>query len=189
PASAPFDLDGHPGEELAVEVEVGGRRCVALVRITEEGGAFEVPLPLASLPGAPCAERLVDVVGDSRPELIATVRFDEVGTDPAPSVPIALEPARRGYRLLSPALAPVFFEGDRRSREAALADAAGPERIRLAVELAAIARISGKPREEAEAIFDRAVAGLDEALAEASSSARALVTAGLGLEPVLDGPP
>ncbi len=193
-ARAPFELDGAPDEEIAIEVELAARRCLAIVGISEDGAAVEVPLPLADLPGSPCVERLADVVGDGRPELLATLRFDAAGLEPAPTVPFALGAEGGQHRPLPPGLARAFYRRERAAREEAVPRASAAERLRLGVELAAIARLEGRSAQDVLAAFDR-IAAPAEGLDAERGAARAFVAGGLGLgsglprDGVLDGPP
>ncbi len=158
-ARAPFDLDGDPHEELAVEVESGGRRCIGILRIDEGGFPSELRLPLADLPGAPCGEAIADVAGDATPEIIAEARFEALGLATPPEVPLVLVGSADGFHLLPPGLARAYYAEAREVREAALGRAGEDlaERVRIAVELAAIARFEARDVDAQLEAFDRAI--------------------------------
>jgi hypothetical protein len=198
----PFDLDGDPHEELAVVIETRERRCLGVLRIDDGGFSRELRLPLAELPGAPCGESIEDVAGDALPEIVARARFDELGLAESPAIPLALMGSPDGFHLLPPGLARGYYAPVRRAREEALARAGqdGELRLRLAIELAAIAYFEGRSVDEQLEDFDRAIADLDPALDPRARAIRAYVaagfragrdgagTSGLDPEPVLDAP-
>jgi hypothetical protein len=96
-----------------------------------------------------------------------------------PQIPIALMGSPDGFHLLPPGLSRGYYAPERRAREEALDHVGedGQARLRLAVELAAIARFEGRSADAQLEGFDRAVRGLDPELDPLARALRAFVAA------------
>ncbi len=174
---APADLDGDGYVELvaaATDVAVE-RRCLALVRVLEDGGLVEVTPDLRALGGDACLEVLSDLEVDGRFEVVAITRFPAIAWGRAPQVAVAFAPtphepeelaAAPGacWRALVGDPAVGFFARERADRESGLRAARGAGDVaavyRLGVELAALARHSGATTEAQVGVLRGAADGL-----------------------------
>ncbi|MCB9618758.1 MAG: hypothetical protein H6724_04810 [Sandaracinus sp.] len=173
---APADLDGDGHVELiaAATDAATERRCLALVRVLEDGGLAEVTPELRALGGEPCLEALSDLDADGRFEVVAVTRFGALAWGSAPRVPVVFVPfpneATEGavpgarWQALSGDRATRFFQRERAEREAALRTARGEANVagayRLGVELAAIARHAGADTDTQIGVLRSAADGL-----------------------------
>jgi hypothetical protein len=150
------DLDGDRRPELLVAIERPGRTCLGVVRITDEGVALEVPLPLLRVGPNACVERIDDVAGDARAELVAIARLEIPGLD-APATFARPIVGREGtFILLDPPDSERLHRAERTRLEVALAQAnEGSTRVRLALELAWLAIAEGAEEADAVAAFER----------------------------------
>lgn len=182
PPAPPVTLVALPsGMPTSREVLVGrgdprsSRTCVEVVRVLADDTAQVVAVELEAitdrvpLAADLCVEEIRDVDGDGRVEALVPVRLRSLSPPssaaaerlpPTVSVPLAA----RGDAL-GPALAlPDYWRGERARRAASLARARAELDVEgvytLAVELAAIALLSGQGREPALAVYDDALRGL-----------------------------
>lgn len=174
---APADLDGDGYVELvaaATDVAVE-RRCLALVRVLEDGGLVEVTPDLRALGGDACLEVLSDVGADGRFEVVAVTRFPVIAWGRPPQVAVAFAPtpcqpeepvAAPGacWRSLVGDRAVGFVARERAGRESALRAARSAGDVaavyRLGVELAALARHSGATTDAQVGVLRGAADGL-----------------------------
>ncbi|MFW6050912.1 MAG: hypothetical protein ACODAU_07040 [Myxococcota bacterium] len=173
------DLDGDGRPEIAVRVVDERGSCLGLVRVLDGGLVREVAFDVGeALPGS-CVEDLRDVGGGPGPEAIAVERLAPrlAGAPARVALPLA---ARSGR--WAPAVGPAydsFWEGARARRRRASARRP-TERLRLALELAALERLRGGDRAAQVRAFDAALRGrvLSEAMAEVADCVRSHVADG-----------
>ncbi len=173
------DLDGDGLEEVVLFRldPVRERRCLAVVRVSDEGFVVPVPARLEGLGEQPCIEDLRDVGGDGRPEALVGWRLDELARGVVPRVMVPFAWGGRGFSPEGRAFA-AHWSSERRSREDALREARSARDVEaayvLAVELAAIERARGAPVRAQVLAFDDALRGLvlTEAQARALAEAR-----------------
>lgn len=186
PGGAARDLDRDDRVELLVSVHdvLTEQTCLGVVRVARDGSAREVPLEAGWLAPDACAGSLVDANADGTPELAVVARFPLLAIEATPRITVPFGGRRGTWAPLSPREAPAFFERERRERESALRDARArldlADAHRLAVELAALARLAGRDPAGQVAAFDRALLGLvvTEPQAQAIARTRAFVYRG-----------
>jgi hypothetical protein len=162
PRAPSHDLDGDGRDEILVGARHDGRLCLLPFRVDAEGVVSPVPPELGELAqeGA-CLESFRDVDGNGRLEGIAVVRLGALARGEVPEVEVPLElDERHRFRRGPPPVR--FVEEQRSTRTRALEEAVravDAERVyRLALELAALARIAGEGRAAQLATFDAAIA-------------------------------
>jgi hypothetical protein len=161
------DLDGDGRPELLLGVSRRGASspCVAVLRVAEGGFVVEVPLDMGATVGDACVEDVGHVGGGDIPELLVVERHGDLLT---PDPPTAVLPLTGDQGRWGPALGAAyraFWDGERKRREedtgAAPPDghAAVLRTVRLATELAAIARLTEAGLADQIRAFDDALRG------------------------------
>ncbi|MEC7524811.1 MAG: VCBS repeat-containing protein [Myxococcota bacterium] len=182
PPREDLDGDGRPDLLIARE-EADAPRCLAVVRVDEEGRAASLPIAGDALATGACASELVDVDGDGELEAVVALRWPELameGEVPAVEAPLVLSsegwrpdglPATHRDAELAPRLAAL---------ERARAELDVPQAARLGVELAALAHLAGAAMSAQVERFDAALAGmvLSEAEAARAAEIRGAIAAG-----------
>ena len=178
------DLDGDGLDEVVVGARHEGRVCLLPFRVDATGVIAPVPPDLGDLAGAElCVESFRDVDDNGRLEGIAVLRLVDLARDEVPLVEVPLElDERHRFRVGPPPVR--WIDEQRRARDAELESAlrdVDPERVyRVAVELAALARVTGGDREAQLGAFDRAISRvvLTEPLARDVRTARSWIAEG-----------
>ena len=187
------DLDGDGLEEVLIVLVSADRPrpCLGLLRVGPSGGVFEVPLPALQVSDRACAERLEDVLGDARAELLVRLEFPGLAAlDPSPFLEVPLLASEGRWSLASTAEGARYWEQQVLLHEAALVDArerAVPALgLRLAVELAAISLRIGGDSDAQLAAFDGALAGFvfgESMLGQLRDGARGYIGDGWASDP------
>lgn len=177
------DLDADGDDEIVVGAEHGEQTCLLPFRVADDGEIRPLVPDLGELGPDACVESFRDVDENGRLEAIAVVRLPSLARAEIPAVDAPLELDEQGhFRAGPPAVR--FVEQERAARAAALDAAvaeADVERVyRLAIELAALARIAGNATEAQLAAFDSAIAriAVGAAIAPDVEAARALIARG-----------
>ncbi|MDQ3034172.1 MAG: hypothetical protein M3Y87_17320 [Myxococcota bacterium] len=177
------DLDGDGGAEIIIGAEHGEQTCLLPFRVAEDGEISPLVPDLGELGAGACVESLRDVDGDGRLEAIAVLRLSLLARGEVPTVEAPLELDEHGrYRAGPPAVR--FVEQERAARAQGLDVAVrevDAERVyRLAIELAALARIAGNGREAQLDAFDDAIGriALDEQRTADVRAARIVIERG-----------
>ncbi len=156
------DVDGDGRPEIVV-ARAGRTRCVAVLRIDDDGRARVVPIAAEALVPGSCASRLEDVDGDGRLEALIELAWPALALgDAVPSIRAAL--FSEGGEWRASAISAAFVEREEAERRAHLEHARQrldvPNAQRLAVELAAIANLKGAARSAQVIRYDEALSGL-----------------------------
>lgn len=178
PLAQGHDLDGDAHDEILVGAEADDRLCLLPFRVAGDGTIAPVAPDLGALASEACVERLEDIDGDQRLDGIAVLRVRDLAPDleARVEIPVMLD---AHARMSATALPIAWSEREREARAVALERARtihdARAVLRLAVELATIARIEGGSTQRQLAAFDRAIAGTvwPADLAEDAVSARA----------------
>lgn len=181
------DIDRDGRSEIVVAREEAGERCIAIIRIEEDGRPTAPPIGTDIVAPGRCPSALEDVDGDGRLEVIVELEWPELAMDPheIPSLRVALGAREGGW----PA-GPMPFEYEQREREereARLAEARArfdvPLASRLGVELAALANLAGATFAAQAARYDQALAGLvlREHERDMADAIRAFIARGWGV--------
>lgn len=162
PLPGSHDVDGDGHDEVLVGARAGDRTCILPFRVQDDDTILPVPPDLGSLGPDACVERLEDVDGDGRLEGIAVLRISEpAGTEiPQIEVPLMLDGSARMRAGPPPVAWAAAQRGERtRALEAARAEHDLDAILRIAIELAAIARTENASIETQLGVFDRTIAG------------------------------
>jgi hypothetical protein len=155
------DRDGHP--EVVVARGEDGPPCLAIVRIADDGRATVAPTDAEALAPGACPTALEDVDGDEIREVLVELRWPQLSLDErVPTLRAALVHDDGAWRATG--MPVVYVQRERARRERALAESRDeldvPTAVRLAVELAALAHLTGASVAAQVERFDRALAGL-----------------------------
>lgn len=160
------DLDGDGEADVVVRVTDAARPapCFVVVRVRDEGDAFEVPIDARAFGPHACPEEIVDVEGDGSIEFLVGYRPWIVRDAPTPTLPIpfagragSFEPASEAVlQLLARSLVPERAE----DRNLARAEGDVREVVRLSLEIAWLDGHRGRPIDVRRAELAEAIAGL-----------------------------
>ncbi len=182
---APDDpgVDRIGRHEVVVARDQDGARCLAVIRIDESGAADLMEDDAEALQEGACVARFEDVDGDGRVEAMVELAWPDLamGTEVA-RVDVALVEREAAWR--ADGMPVVYVEREREARREELQEAR--ERrdvgraVRLAVEIAAIAHLTGASIAAQVRRYDDALAGLVLSVAERDrvASIRAVIAAG-----------
>ena len=177
------DLDGDGREDVLVaRDDDAGERCLAVVRVDPEGRAEALPIAGDALATGACASALTDVDGDGRLEAMVSLRWPQLavrGEVPGVDAPLVL--TAEGWR---PDGLPASHEASETEARRAALEAAREGldvgvSVRLGVELAALAHLSGAAMSAQVERFDAALEGL--VLEEADAARVAEIRAAIAL--------
>lgn len=162
-----LDGDGHPEVPVAVVLRPRGKRCIGLVRIYADGAASEVAVDPGHAVNGACIERLSDVGGDGRPEALVVERHPGLTADLGSAPPTVMLPLKGRAGAWGPALGPAYarywtaqMQARHKALERARHQAHPADALRIAVELAAIARLRGADTAAQIHAFDEALRGV-----------------------------
>jgi hypothetical protein len=167
------DADGDGFEEVFVERRTAAGNCIDVYRVRDVGFVDPVKLDTRHFGQEFCPYAVLDLDGDGKVELLADVSLQ--GFEPlAPHVRVPLW--ARDHRFVTDGNSPAamqFAVTERNDRVQQLVAARkrrdAKEALRLGVELAALAQLSGSEPAEQVAEFDRATRGFVLSPAEAAS--------------------
>lgn len=177
------DVDGDGRPDVVVARDEDGARCLAVIRIDESGAANLMPDDADALQEGACVARLEDVDGDGRVEAMVELAWPHLAIGPEIArFDAALVVREAGWR--ADGMPVVYIEREREARREELGVAR--ERrdvgraVRLAVEFAAIAHLTGASIAAQVGRYDDALAGLvlSEAERNRVASIRAVIAAG-----------
>jgi hypothetical protein len=178
------DVDGDGRPEVVVARDADGASCLAIVRLAADGRATVAPTDAEALAPGACPAALEDVDGDDVREALVELRWPQLALEPraVPSLRAALVHDDGAWR--ASGMPVVYAARERRRREEALTEARRAldvaEAVRLAVELAALAHLTGASVAAQVERFDGALAGLvlTEAQLARVEAIRAVIGAG-----------
>lgn len=165
PFSETQDVDRDGFEEVFIERRSGGQRCLLVYRVRDVGFVDAVPVEVHSFGRDLCPSAVQDVDGDGRAELLVEVTLPEFELDDTPEVRAVLWAVDHRFVLdAEREKLDQYLGAQAEERERALAHA-NPRRDRveiqrIAVELAALAYLSGASLEDQLAKFDGALSRL-----------------------------
>jgi len=179
----PQDVDGDGREELLVWRRDGAFPCLAVLRFDEQGGATVMADDAAALREGACVTRLEDVDADGRVEAIAVLRWPGLAlAEQTPGLEVPLVEQDGAWRA---GHVPVAYEESQREIRRVMLEAARARRdvdtaVRLAVEVAALAHLTGASRSAQVERFDAALSGLvlDDEQRNRIAEIRAVVSSG-----------
>lgn len=175
------DFDGDGSEELVVLREGGPMPCLAVLRFDDEGGVRAAADDAASLREGACVARHEDVDGDGTLEAIVPLSWPELSlADPPATVEVALVARDGGWH--ADGMPSRYVERLRTAEDAALASARAARDVRraatVAVEIAALAHLTGASVAAQVRRFDEALSGL--VLSDAERDELAAIRAVIG---------
>ncbi len=177
------DVDGDGDEELIVLREGGASPCLAVLRFEADGSARAIADEAAPLRAGACVARLEDVDGDGSIEAIVPLDWPELSmAEPAASIDVALGARDGGWR--ADAIPVAWAQRARQAREEALAAVRTARdvgrTVNVAVELAALAHLTGASVAAQTERFDAALSGLvlTDAERDRVTEIRAVIAAG-----------
>ena len=177
------DLDGDGRVDVVVSREEGSERCLAVLRIAEDGDATVAPIEAEALAPGACASELADIDGDGVVEALVTLRWPDLAIDGQVATLTAVLVLEDGGWRAGP-MPVAYVEREEASRRDALMAARAardvPSAARLGVELAALAHSSGAALSAQIARLDAALSGLvlTETQAAEVAAVRAVIAAG-----------
>jgi hypothetical protein len=156
------DIDGDGRPEIVVARD-GDPTCIAVLRVTDTGAVRAARIESGAVAEGACASSLEDIDGDRRPEALVTLAWPELSIgDRVPSIRAVLVWSDGAW--IANGTPEAFAERERTARITALERARNTRDLsdvhRLAIELAAIANLTGAPRASQLARYDEALAGL-----------------------------
>lgn len=187
---APDEGDGHDRDgdglaEVVVARDAAGATCLAILRVGEDGRVTLAPTDAERLAPGACPSALADVDGDGTPEVLVELRWPDLtveGMEAPPSLRAALVLDDGAWRASG---LPVVYARRERARRLSALEAARrgfdvPAAIRLAVELAALAHLTGASVAAQVERFDEALAGvvLTRAQVDRVAAIRAVIGGG-----------
>ena len=181
------DVTGDGRADVVVVREESDARCLALMTIDERGAAQLMPDDADELQEGACVNRFEDVDADGRLEAIVALSWPDLAIGPeVPRVDVALQRRESAWR--ADPMPVVFVDREREARAQALAVAREHRNVgravRLAVEIAAFAHLTGAAVAAQVQRYDAALAGLvlREAERDRVNSIRGVVASGWRLE-------
>lgn len=157
------DVDGDGRADIVVAREEGGVRCLAVLRVDASGEASAAEDDAEAIHSGSCVERLEDIDDDGQLEAMVPLAWPDLAMgDEVAAVEVVLTPRDGDFR--AEGLPAAYLERERGVRLAALEGAQArrdvPAATRLAVELAALAHLSGAVPAAQVRRFDEALSGL-----------------------------
>jgi len=140
------------------------RECSALLRPAPDGRVKGVPIELDYFGDGACVEEIRDLDEDGHPELLTRLFAERAFGDGVPEVPGVLVAHDGGYRRAGPEDCQVFWDGEEARRRSETDEARRaldvPRALRIAAELALLARGRHGSMTAQVMAFDAAMAGL-----------------------------
>jgi hypothetical protein len=167
------DADHDGFEEVFIEQRTAADNCILVYRVRDVGFVDPVHIDTRAIGQDFCPNAVVDLEDDGSAELLADLALHGFGPV-TPRVRVALWPRNHEFELRgNPNGLARFTATERAGRERALADARArrdiPEALRLGIELAALAHLSGADPNKQVAELDAALRGLVLSRAEATT--------------------
>jgi hypothetical protein len=172
------DADGDGFEEVFVEQRSRRETCLAVYRVRDVGFVDPVPVNFSLFGAERCPNTVMDIDHDGRAELLADVPLLDFELAAPPMLRVALWANRHRYVLRDENgrqanyVAQQEAEHERALEEARAAHDTQAS-LRLAVELAALARLLDRPTADQLSRFDDALAGLGLAPRDKARAAQA----------------
>lgn len=179
------DVDGDGAPEVVVSRASHDERCLALLRVDEEGRVTLAADDAEALQPGSCVTAFSDVDDDGVPEALVSLAWPELAIDGVVArlhAPLTLEDGAWRARGVPTS----YAEHERETRTTALVAARASGRIaevvRIALELAALAHLEGATAAAQVHHFDDALEGvaLDDAHRSALEAVRAVLRSGWG---------
>jgi len=179
---APRDVDGD-GEDDLIVVRETEPPCLAVLTFDEDGRAELIEDDADALRDGACVAALEDVDGDGIAEAIVALRWPDLSEgEPPAEVRVAMTLDEGRYRAETMPVSYVEAERARRAEALAAAHARGDAArgITLAVEVAALAHLTGASLAAQVERFDEALSGLvlTEAQRDRVHAIRAVIASG-----------